>query len=224
MAKVRVDKADLKKLSEAVKRAESKTSGEIATAIVKESDNYALFELSFAIVVGIIYFSTLLFFLSPIEETIKGMFWDYKISYLVSFTGFSTFLVIILSYLFANIPIVDRVIIPEKIKKRNVRERAMRHFAESGVYETRERTGILIFISLLEQRVELIADKGINEKIEQKKWNDIVHNILDSIKNGNWVKGLSESIESCGELLAEHFPIQSDDKNEMNDDLEVLER
>jgi len=224
MSGIKVSKEDLRNLSEAVKKAEAKTTGEIATAIVKESDNYALYELSFGIAVGIIYFSMLLFFLTPIENIIKGMFWDYKSAYLVSFVGFSTLIIIILAYLFANISFIDRLIIPEKIKKRIVYERALRHFAESGVYDTKDRTGILIFISILEQRVELIADKGINEKIEQNEWKEIVKEIIRGIKAGDWVKSLSEAIEKCGDLLTKHFPRDEESKNELDNEIAVLER
>jgi putative membrane protein len=95
---------------------------------------------------------------------------------------------------------------------------------ESGVYDTRDRTGILIFISALEHRVELLADKGINEKIPGEKWDSIVHHIVNGIKSGALVKHLTESISRCGELLAEHYPIQPDDVNELKDDMAVLEK
>ncbi len=224
MSKIKVDKDKLKKISDVVKQAESKTSGEIATAIIKQSDNYAYNELLFSIISGFVYFMTIMIFSSQIERIIQSMFWEYRPEYFIGFMGLSIFIVIGAFYLLSNIPAIDRLIIPKKTRIEKVNQRALRYFTESGVYDTRDRTGILIFISTLEQRVELIADKGINEKIEQKEWNDIVENIVSGLKHGNWVDKLSESITRCGTLLEKHFPIKDDDKNELKDELVVLEK
>jgi putative membrane protein len=95
---------------------------------------------------------------------------------------------------------------------------------ESGVFNTKDRTGILIFISIMERRVELLADSGINAMISKDKWQDIVNNIIKGIKENDITTHLTRSIDECGNLLAEHFPIQADDKNELTDDIDVLEK
>ena len=151
------------------------------------------------------------------------MFWEYSSHYLLMFYGFSTFLVMAIVYLLANIPFIDRLIVPKSVMRQKVNQRAERHFLESGVYDTKDRTGILIFISYLERRVELLADKGISEKIPQEKWDAIVGHIIDGIKSNQLVKHLSGSIRECGNLLAEQFPIQPDDENELKDDIHILE-
>jgi putative membrane protein len=132
--------------------------------------------------------------------------------------------VIFIFYLLANINFVDRLIIPKSVMQQKVDERAMRHFMEARIYDTKYRTGILIFISQLEHRVELLADKGISEKIPQEKWHDIVNHIIAGIKNGKLVKHLTESITECGKLLAEHYPIHQDDINELKDHIVILEK
>ncbi|MBC8415931.1 MAG: TPM domain-containing protein [Candidatus Cloacimonetes bacterium] len=224
MPKINLKKDDLKKISSAVKDAESKTSGEIATAIIKESYNYAVYELLFAVTVGFIYFVVMMFFVGSIENRLQSLFWDYHIGYLLIFYGFSTFLVIALFYFLGNISTIDRLIVSKKIKWQKVKERALRQFMESGVYNTKDRTGILIFISILEKRVELLADSGINEKIPQEKWQSIVDNIIKGIKKKNVTSYLIESINECGELLAQHFPIQPGDVNELTDEINILEK
>ncbi|MCP5051702.1 MAG: TPM domain-containing protein [bacterium] len=224
MPKVSFSPEELEEIKTAVKEAESKTSGEIATAFIKESDDYAIYELIFAIFCGFFYFVVLMFFSNPIEETIRQMFWDYSSQHLLSFYGFSTFLVIGIFYLLANLSFIDRLVVPKSVMKRKVNQRAVRHFMESGVYNTKDRTGILIFISSLEHRVELLADTGINEKIPQEKWDSIVGHIIEGVKTSRLVKHLTEAIGQCGELLAEHYPIQSDDKNELDDGIAVLEK
>ncbi|MCK4653497.1 MAG: TPM domain-containing protein [Candidatus Cloacimonetes bacterium] len=224
MPKFKLKQDDLKKISSAVKNAEKKTSGEIVTAIIKESYNYAIYELIFAVITGLIYFIIMMFFVGNIEKWLEGIFWDYSIHHLVMFYGFSTFIVITILYFIGNISNVDRFIVAKKIMQIKVNERAIRHFMESGVCNTKERTGILIFISILERRVELLADSGINEKIPQGKWQNIVDNIIKGIKKKNVTAHLIESINDCGDLLAQHFPIQPDDVNELSDEIDILEK
>lgn len=224
MPKLKFSKENLEQINKAVKQAESKTSGEIATAFIKESYDYAISELIFAVICGFLYFVVMMFFVYEVETFIKQMFWDYSNNYLLLFYGFSTFLVISIFYFIANISMIDRLIVPKKVMKQKVKERAVRHFMESGVYNTRDRTGILIFISFLERRIELIADKGINEKIPQEKWNSIVENIIQGIKSDKVIEKLKESILECGELLEKHFPIKPDDTNELSDDVTILEK
>jgi len=224
MAKINFNKSDNEKIKLTVKEAESKTSGEIAVAIIKESDNYAIYELLFALFCGFVYFFVMMFFVNGIEIFLKNMFWGYSVSYLLLFYGLSVFVVISAAYFLSNLSFIDKLIVPKSVMKRKVNERAVRQFMESGVYNTKDRTGILIFISVLEQQVELLADKGINEKISQENWNSIVNHIVEGIKSGEVAGNLSESISKCGKLLAEHFPIQSDDVNELKDDVELLEK
>ncbi len=224
MAKIALTKEEREKIARAVKKAESRTSGEIATAFIKESCDYAIYELMFAIIIGFFWFVVMMFFTDNIENFLQGMLWHYETGYLVAFYGFSIFLVISACYFFANISAIDRLIIPKKIMKQKVNERAIRHFMESGVCYTKNRTGILIFISILEHRVELLADKGINDKIDQSRWEDIVFLVISGIRENKTAECLGEAILQCGELLAEFFPIKKDDENELANEIKVLER
>jgi len=223
MKKILLSEKEIENLRSAVEKAESNTSGEIATAIIAESDDYASFELNFAILNGFIYFFIMQFFTSDIKGILENMFWEYSDNYLVMFYGFSTFLVIFISYFMLNIPFFDRLIIPKKVMTKKVHNRAMKHFIESGTINTKDRTGILIFISVLERKVELIADTGIAIKITPEKWQEIVDNIIIGIKEKNISTHFVKSIEMCGELLAEHFPIEKDDQNELTDTITILE-
>lgn len=224
MASIKFTAQELEEIKQAVKDAESQTAGEIATAFIKESDNYAVYELLFAIFCGFFYFLIISVFGDAIEHALKDMFWDYTPQYLLSFYGFSTFLVIGFFYLLANLPFIDRLVVPKAVMARKVNERAQRHFLESGVYNTKDRTGILIFVSGLEHRVELMADKGISDKISQQKWNHLLDQIVVGIKEGKMVQNLCDSIRECGKLLAEHYPIQPDDINELKDDIAILDK
>ena len=224
MSKIILNEEDVKNIGKAVKKAEKNTSGEIATAFINESDDYAKYELFFALIIGFIYFAILLMFSGKVEDAIQNLFWSYTSNYLIMFYGFSTFIVISIFYFIANISQIDRLIVPKKVMEEKVKNRATRYFVESGVYETRDRTGILIFISVLERRIELIADSGINKKIAQSKWNDIVTHIINGVKNKKLSNNLIEAIDECGKLLSKYFPIKEDDENELVDEINILEK
>ena len=76
---------DKKLISDAVKEAESKTSGEIATAFIKESYDYAIHELLFAVIMGFLYFMIMMTFSAKIETCLSNMFWNYNSNYLLAF-------------------------------------------------------------------------------------------------------------------------------------------
>ena len=141
---------------------------------------------------------------------------------LPAFYGIATLAAIVLGFFIMNIPVLDRMIIPKKIQDKAVTARAFRHFAESGVYETGEHSGILIFVSYLERQVRIIADSGIAEKIPQDLWNIIADDLAGGLKDGNTKDGFIAAVEKCGDLLAEHFPGGKDNPNELADGLVIL--
>jgi len=224
MPTINFSKQELDQINNAVKEAESKTSGEIATAFIKESYNYAIYELTFSVIFGFVYFLVAMFYTGAVEHWLQQMFWDYSSRHLVMFYGLTTFGVITVAYFLTNIPIIDRLIIPRSVMAEKVNLRAVQHFMQSGVYKTKDRTGILIFISDLERRVELMADEGISKKIQQEKWTEIVNHIIDGIHQNKTAQHLVDAIQECGKILAEHNPVQPDDINELNDDIAILEK
>lgn len=108
---------------------------------------------------------------------------------------------------------------PEKA----VHQRARREFASMGIGNTADRTGILIMLSLKEQRVEILADKGINDKVVQKTWEDVVAIIVSNVKQGKQAAGIIQAVKFVGKILAEHFPRKKDDTNELSDEIAVKE-
>jgi putative membrane protein len=98
-----------------------------------------------------------------------------------------------------------------------VRERAVRAFFEKGLYRTKGESGILIFLSLLEHKVWILADRGINSKIPHDEWNGLARELSLGMREKRACAALCSVISSCGEELARHFPRQSDDTNELAD-------
>ena len=100
-----------------------------------------------------------------------------------------------------------------------VRRRAELAFYEHGLHKTREGTGILIMLSLLERRAQILADRAINERVSPGTWEAIVHDLVEGIHNGDAVPALCRAIAACGDILSRHFPATADNPNELGDDL-----
>ena len=158
-----------------------------------------------------------------IEALAGRLFWIDEAWHATAISGIVSFAVIALAFLAANIPAIDRLVIPRHVQKSRVYNRAIRHFVESGVYATADRTGILIFISAMEHEVRIVADEGIHKKIPQAKWDEIASNLAIGIRDRKTEEALVAAIRSCGELLAERFPAKNENPNELPDGLVILE-
>jgi putative membrane protein len=102
------------------------------------------------------------------------------------------------------------------------RQRAETAFLEEEVFNTKHRTGIMIFISFFEHEVIVMADRGISKVVEQKQWDKIVADLVGQIRDGKIVEGLEAGIKRCGEILLEKgFHKADDDVNELSDDLRI---
>lgn len=207
----------------AVKAAEEKTLGEISTAVIKESSDYILFEFIFMIAFGVIAAILLQIFGPQWQSFWQSRSWSLEPYHLSSISIAAIFLVMGGAYLVANTPFIDRLIVPKKVMARLVYQKAIFHFFNAGLTNTTERTAILIFISLNERRVELIADKGISDKIESEVWQSIVNNLVDKITKGEISPGLTEAIGECGKILKKEFPQTGKGKDQLPNSVQILE-
>lgn len=105
-----------------------------------------------------------------------------------------------------------------------LRHRAEKEFVKLGIQNTRDRTGVLIMVSLEERMVQVLAGSGINALVPENTWPDMVQCIVDRIKAGNIAQGISAAVAAIGSLLAQHFPVKSDDSNELSDSVVVKGR
>ncbi|MEK9139724.1 MAG: TPM domain-containing protein [Nitrospirota bacterium] len=119
-------------------------------------------------------------------------------------------LVTILAYgagvwLGARDPLI-RLLTPTDRMRHKVRLRAERAFAQHAVSQTRERTGVLIMVSLLEHQIYVLADQPLFQRVPVEQWSRVVEAAVDRLKTGDVVGGLCQSIQTCGVLLAEVCP------------------
>ena len=205
------------RIADAVQAAEALTAGEIAVAVIPESSDYSARELLLGIGAGVITQIILILLTSPITRLLDGLLW-LESPILIPLSTLSVSLLIgAAAYAAAQIPAVDRIIAGRRAMREAVRRRALRHFVESAVYDTAGRTGVLLFISLLERRVELIADRGINAAVEAGVWDGIAAELITGIREDRMGEAVEKAVTALGAVLAEHVPVSADDVNEIAD-------
>jgi putative membrane protein len=188
---------------------ESKTIGEIVIMVVDHSDHYIEAEVLGSVLLGSLLslILTVLFFHSSI--------WSYiPLSFLFFFPCW---------LLFIKVEVLKKRFIGTRRKEEAVRLRAERAFFERGLYKTKKNTGILFFLSLLEKKVWVLADKGIYEKMDQETLNRFANEVSSGIREGRACEALSQAIREIGGLLSQHFPITSNDTDELPNEVVVEE-
>lgn len=97
------------------------------------------------------------------------------------------------------------------------RERASEVFAQLHVWDTAERTGVLLYVLLADHKVEIFADRGISAVIAQSEWEAICSNMVAAFREGRFEQGAVAGVEAVSLLLEQHFPATADNKNELPD-------
>jgi uncharacterized membrane protein len=100
---------------------------------------------------------------------------------------------------------------------RTARERAAELFVHLGVGATEEATGILIYVQLVDHRVEVLADRGIDARVQPAEWEGICRGMEAAFRAGAWRRGVLEAIDHASRLLALHFPARGWNPNELDD-------
>lgn len=198
---------DRAKIKEAVRAAEKRTSGEIVPMVVSASYHYPM-----ADVIGAIALSL------PISLGITHFFgesfWGLKDNMFL-FVAIFIPLFLIFQELIPQIPIIKRIFVPDSEIEEEVREAATTAFFTEGLYRTENETGVLIFISVFERRVWVLADRGINEKLPKDHWDGIVKLITDGIREKHPADAVCRAVTMVADILEKHFPIKSGDKDEL---------
>lgn len=103
--------------------------------------------------------------------------------------------------------------------KGDVLDQAAFMFKKLGMLKTEQRNGVLFYLAAKNRKFAVIGDAGINAKVPDDFWEDVKAAMLGEFKDGKLAEGLVKGIRMAGEKLKEHFPHQSDDVNELSDDI-----
>ncbi len=193
-----------------VKEVEKHTSGEIVPMVVSSSYHYPMSDMIGALVFALLISVgvTLAYSFQKAWGGVTAMdLWLFPAVFAVSFLLFHE--------LVKRIPGLKRIFITKTEIAEEVEEAALTSFYRNGLSETRDRTGILIFISVFERKALVLADEGINAKVDTGVWQEVVDLVVDSIKARQQAEGICRAVRRCGELIRENFPVKSDDTDEL---------
>lgn len=107
----------------------------------------------------------------------------------------------------------------DRTSKDNVMDSAVEIFGKLGMQNTELRNGVLFYMSIVDKKFAVIGDKGINETVPEGFWDTIYTTIINFFQKGEFTNGLCWAIMEAGKQLAEHFPIQPDDVNELTNEI-----
>ena len=201
---------DQQKIQTAVRAAEQRTRGEIVPMVVSASGRYRETRHLLGGSVALLTLAVLLM--------LKYRGWSAELP--PAWIMFAVLAAYLLGHYAGSWPPMVRLLAHHERMDSKVRRRAEAAFYEHGLHKTREGSGVLIMISLLERRVQILADRAINEKVPPATWDTVVAQLLQAIKEGRATDGLCRAISRCGDLLAEHFPARPDDNpDELSDGL-----
>ncbi len=187
-------------IEEAVRRVELNTRGELVTVIARRSDDYILVPWIWATLIAMM--------LPGLLELI-----DARAPLASAYISQVTLFVVLLLLLRWQ-PLKMRLV-PKAMKHASARRLAREQFFIQKLHMTRERTGVLIFVSVAEHYVEILADEGIHKAMPAGTWDGMVKHFIDQVKTGNTAAGFIETVEECGNYLVKHFPSRPDDTNEL---------
>jgi putative membrane protein len=123
------------------------------------------------------------------------------------------------AFLSSRAPNVRRLLTSRASRRERVRVAALAAFHEMGVGETRERTGVLVYVSCLERMASVVPDSGVRRRVAGGAWDDGARAVETAALRGAPGAAVAESIRALGDILARALPPRADDVNELADEV-----
>jgi putative membrane protein len=191
---------DRRKIAAAIAEAERKTSGELVTVVARAADDYRYLPILWPAIAALL--------LPAIVLTLRPETGAWPL-YLAQATLF------VVLALIAHVAPVRLALVPGCVKRQRASRLAREQFFERGLHLTRARIGVLIFVSIAEHHVEIIADQGINALVPPGTWDKAVADFVERVRAGRVTEGFLAAIGLVGDRLAEHFPRPAGDVDEL---------
>ncbi len=184
------------RIASEIAAAEAKTSGEIYAVLARQSDGY-FYPAAFTFAIAMLIVSLL---------AAWWVHYEWMSITLVQFVCAQILAYAALLALLRIFPDFAIRFVGRRTRYRHAHNQAMRQFLARNIHITQNRTGVLIFVSLMERYAEIMADSAINEKVRQEDWNAIVAGLVAAARSGDLAEGYVEAVRAAGALLATHFP------------------
>lgn len=216
--------ADRKTIAQAIEKAELNTSGEIVPVVAAASGRYDRAEDVFGLCLALAALTAAWLFFQDIRSA-EGVW--------ASGSRLTLGLLPVLAIVIAGFalgasaatyfPVLKLPFVPKKEIDQEVERAAAHAFRQFRLGRTSGGTGILIYVSLLEHRVRVEGGGAIADKLSHKDWEEVCAAAVDGLKAGRPTEGLVRAIETAGRLLAAHFPIRPEDRNELKNELCLID-
>jgi putative membrane protein len=197
------------RITEAIRTAEQRTSGEIYCVVARSSDSY-FFPAAFTLFCAILLVSLVAAF------ALEYWWLTLRLPLFVAAQILALGAALILLWLFPPLRIV---LVPRQLRYRRAHDNALKQFLSRNVHVTSARTGVLIFVSLAERYAQIVADSGIHSRVDQAVWDDVVARLVADAREDRLADGFVSAVATVGELLGRHFPVTSANPNELDDHL-----
>lgn len=197
-----LDKENIKNL---ITESETRTDGEIVPMIIDHSDIYPVAHFRAAIIVSFLF--SLILYYSPLT-VINPIYFLW-----IQLPG------LYVGYFLGHYPLIKKLMLTKDEIDREVTQRAHEAFLQHNLHTTKNHNGVLIFISIMERKIKIIADVGISKKVEQTVWDEIVFQFTQKVREDKFVEGLKETITATANVLENYFPSSGKKPNELGDNL-----
>ena len=231
---MKLSPSDTDAIEAAIRAAEARTTGELYVVVTEESGDYG--ETPIAWAAGVALLGPALLLLGGVHVSVPDLFGGWSAAQvsqaaeraareaLVGAIVLQAAL-FVLTFLLVAVPPVRRALTPKAFKRERVRRRAVEQFAAKNLHLTRERTGVLVFVSFAERMAELIADEGIAAHVDSHVWDEAMAALVAGLRRGEAGAGVAAAIGLCGEVLAARFPADpQDNPDQLPNNVVVLPR
>ena len=181
---------DHKAISAAIHAAEARTSGQIVCVLSHASSDYVYVPVLWSSLIALLVPWVLIYF-TP---------WSAQKIYLWQVAIF-----IVASLVLAWMPL-RIALVPPPLRRAQAHRMALEQFVIRQIANTKNRCGVLIFVSLAERYARIIADQGIAEKVGNAEWQAAIDALTGHMRDGHMADGFIAAIERCGAVLATHAP------------------
>jgi putative membrane protein len=220
---VRLSEEEHRMVSAAVARAESSSDGEIVTIVTDLSDHYQDIASRWAAAMALLFLIALPitpgFWRDAMDLLSSGWSQDYSpAAFLTAIAATAVFIYFVATLMLENMSL-RLALTPKSVKEDRARARAIDLFRVGTESRTDGRTGILIFLSTMEHRAEIVADSAIAEVVAPEEWAEAMGAMIDEVKQGRTGAGMVAAVDRVGTILAKHFPKSDGNPNELPDRL-----
>ena len=201
-----ISEQDRKRISTAIRLAEAKTSGEIVCVLAQASSDTSALPILVAALFSLVLPWLLVAFTTMSVHRILSL---------------QAIIFIALSVLLC-LPSVRTALMPRAARRAVAHRVAMEQFTIRGIARKKERSGILIFVSLAERYARIVADEGIAARVPQSEWQEAIDVLVGHTKSGHIADGFISAIEKCGNVLATNFPRSDTSRDELPDQIYLI--